>query len=69
MTYVRWQVTYVTQGSVPGLNRDDEDRTLSVAVEDDGRFALSTGHDTVRLDRDSTVALVKLLNGGLAEVA
>lgn len=59
----------MTQGTVPGLGRDDKAKALTVAVEDDGRFAFSTGHDTVRLDRDATIALVKLLNGGLVEVA
>lgn len=60
---------YVTSGSVPGIGRDGGEKTLGVEVEDDARVALSTGHDTVRLDRDSAVALVKLVNGALAEVA
>lgn len=60
---------YVTRGVVPGLNRHDKEKTLTVEVEDDGRVALSTGHETIRLDRDAAVALVQLVNGGLVEVA
>lgn len=58
---------YVTKGSVAGTNRDGDERTIGVKV-DDGQILVSTGRDTVVLDRDGAVHVARLLNSAVVEV-